>query len=400
MSGDKLVNNYSVSIYTSGGFPYGGPTENFIRMMALGLKQVKIDVNIRLFRGNLKKDNINDTEVEVKPVLFSYKSEKDLIKFIEIIMLLFLVPFSLFNDKRKYKTDAIILEGIEYFYYIIPFLIFSKLLKIKLFRIITDDYPYKTLVPVWWKRPKYYFLKLQERRFDKYLDGIICLSSYLKQNCISYGVKNDKILIVPHFIDVDQFKSVIASKEEFRIGYCGAIIPENGIFILLKAFEIIYKQYSNIQLMILGDIKALSMNELFWFNEIIKKYQNNILIEGEVKYSEIATKLGTCQILVNPRISGNRADAGFPTKLGEYLACSKAVVTTKVGDINHYFTDKSELLLAEPDSPESIAEKVIWLIENPVQRKEISKKGLEWCENNLHYIKSAKKLADFLINQA
>lgn len=399
MCGDNFVNNYSISIYTSGGFPYGGPSENFIRLMALGLKRVNINVNVRLLRGNLKENNINNTEIEAKPVLFSYRSSIEFIKIFEIALLFFLVPFSMFNDKRKHQTDAILLNGIQYFYYILPFLLFSKLLKIKLYRLITDDYPYKTLVPVWWKSPKYFFLNIQERRFDKYLDGVICLSSYLKQNCLSCGVKNDKILIVPHFIDVDQFKLAVTSKEEFRIGYCGAIIPENGIFILLEAFDIIYKQYNNIQLMILGDTKDLNKNELKRFNEITRKYQNNILLEGYVKYSDIAIKLGTCQILVNPRISGNRAEAGFPTKLGEYLACSRAVVTTKVGDIKFYFTDKKELILAEPDSAESIAEKIIWLIENPAKREEISKRGIEWCENNLHYIKSAKKLADFIINQ-
>lgn len=392
----KLINNYGISIYTSSGFPYGGPNENFVRMMALGLKQVTNDVNIRLFRGNSRDNNIVDIEIEVSPVLFSYKDQIGIIKFIEIIMLLFIVPFTIFRDKRKYKTDAIILYGIEQFYYILPFLIFSKLLKIKLYRVITDDYKVNTLITKWWKKIRYFFLKFQRERIDKYMDGIICLTSYLKRECISKGMKSDKILIIPHFIDVDHFKSAIALKEEFRIGYCGDIIPENGIFILLKAFEIINKRYNNIQLMILGDTNSLGYDDLILFNEIVIKYQSNILIEGKVKYSDIPAKLGTCQILVNPRISGDRADAGFPTKLGEYLACSKAVVTTKVGDINHYFTNKSELLLAEPDSPESLAEKIIWLIENPDPREAISKKGFEWCENNLHYIKSARKLVDFI----
>jgi glycosyltransferase involved in cell wall biosynthesis len=395
---NKGINHFSLSIYTSGGFPYGGPSENFVRMMALGLRRINLYVNIKLLRGNIRNENSNDTGIEAKPVLFYYKPSKEVIKFLEIIILFFFVPFCILSDKRKCKTDAIILYGIDYLYYIIPFLIVSKLLGIKLYRVITDDYIYDTLVPVWWKRPKYYFLEFQAKRIDKHLSGIICLSNYLKQKCLLNGIKDDKILIIPHFIDLEQFRSAAAIKEEFRIGYCGAIVPENGIFILLKAFEIIYKRYNNIQLMILGDIKALNDNDLLLFNDISKKYRHNILIEGEVKYADVPAKLGSCQILVNPRISGKRANAGFPTKLGEYLACSRAVVTTRVGDMSQYFNDKSELMLAEPDSPESIAEKLIWLIENPIQRVQISRKGLEWCINNLHYIKSAEKLADFIIN--
>lgn len=396
---DRKVRKYAISIYTSGGFPYGGPAENFVRMMALGLNQVDIDVKVKLLRGNLNRKNINDTEIDVKPVLFSNKASLDFVKFFEVIILFFFIPFSLFNERRKNNTDAIILYGVDYFYYTIPFLVFSKILNIKLFRIITDDYPYKTLVPVWWKSPKYMFLRIQKKRIDKYLNGIICLSNYLKQDCILNDVGEDKIIIIPHFIDINQFKSAVSSKKEFRIGYCGAIIPENGIFILLKTFEIVYEQYPNIQLMILGDINALIGEELFLFNESIKRFPQNILVEGKVNYSDIPGKLGTCQILVNPRISGKRADAGFPTKLGEYLACSRAVVTTKVGDLIEYFEDKSELLLAEPDSPESLAQKIIWLIENPVQMERISRKGFEWCENNLDFIKSAKKLVEFIKSQ-
>jgi hypothetical protein len=37
---------------------------------------------------------------------------------------------------------------------------------------------------------------------------------------------------------------------------------------------------------------------------------------------------------------GILADSGSPTKIGEYFSARKPVVATKVGDLQHYFSDK------------------------------------------------------------
>lgn len=388
---------YNISIYTKSGFPYGLAPENFVRQMALGLKYNNQNVKIVLCQGHRENIGINDTGILYEYLFFKVKPKNELFKIIELIGYFFQIPLFLLKDKLKNKTDFIILYGIEYFYLTFPIWCVTKILKIKLFRIVTDIYDKSTIVPVWWKTPKYFFYNLQAKWFDKKFDGIICVSNFLYNKYLENKNSKNKLIIIPHFIDIDSFRihSLEQKKENEikRIGYCGTVIPKNGIFELIKAVLIVIKEISNIELLIIGQVPNQYLKQI---EKIINGVEKHFIFLGQKTKDEIPKLLNSCDILVNPRKSGTFAEAGFPTKLGEYLACNRPVVATKVGDINLYFENKKELLLAEPDSPLEMAEKIKWLIENPTERDIIAANGFKWAKENLDYIISAKKLINFI----
>jgi glycosyltransferase involved in cell wall biosynthesis len=106
--------------------------------------------------------------------------------------------------------------------------------------------------------------------------------------------------------------------------------------------------------------------------------------------------LASCDILVLARKNSQYAQAGFPTKLGEYFATEKPVIMTNVGDITNYFTDGKELMIAEADNPDSVAKKIIYLIEHNEESVKIAKNGRKWAEENLDYINNSKKILAFM----
>ena len=58
------MNNLNqITIYTTSDYPYGGPAENFVRQMALGLKENGQSVSIVLLKGQSKKQK-NDTNIQ------------------------------------------------------------------------------------------------------------------------------------------------------------------------------------------------------------------------------------------------------------------------------------------------------------------------------------------------
>ena len=68
---------------------------------------------------------------------------------------------------------------------------------------------------------------------------------------------------------------------------------------------------------------------------------------------------------------------GSPVSLLEALAAGCPTVATAVGGIKEIITDGYNGLLAEPESAESIAEKVLGLIESPEMLKLMSKNAIE-----------------------
>lgn len=384
----------NITIYTTFDFPSGVAPENFLRQMALGLNECVANIRIIRLRGRMYGDE-NNTCIHSSNLLFKSRPKNEVLKVLELIAIILFVPFSVIASKLCYKSNVIILYGIEHSYYCIPFVLTSKLFNIKIFRIITDYYD---IVPIWWQRLNVFFYEHQFKYIDKLFTGIVVLSKYLKDHEIKNGVQKTKILLIPHFIDILSFTSenVITEHQSSKtiIGFCGTPSISNGILDLMEAFKIVNKEYDNIELLIIGN-PSESIKRLIDEQTMISNHQN-ITYTGYLQKEDVKVNLNRCSILVNPRKSGRIAEAGFPTKLGEYFACKKPVVTTKVGDISSYFTSNVELMIAESDNPEDLAKKIIWLIQNPKEKATIADNGYNWAIKNLNYINNAQKLYAFI----
>lgn len=66
---------------------------------------------------------------------------------------------------------------------------------------------------------------------------------------------------------------------------------------------------------------------------------------------------------------------GFSNSILEYMAASKPVVATRVGGASEAILDNETGFLVESDDDKTMAEKLIWLLENPTQATEMGKKG-------------------------
>jgi len=396
MNQDKSIDMKCITIYSTSDFPSGGAAENFVRQMTLGLITSNALVNVVLLRGHYLEHNANDTGIKCNSLLFKRRYRGEILKIVELFLIVFAIPFSVIRNRIQHKTKIIILYGIEYFYLVLPFYLVGQIIGIKVYRVVTDRYTDKGIAPTWWKRPKVFFYQFQYKYFDRFLAGIICLSSYLKKNAVANGASN--VCVIPHFIDIELFSNdtyniIPFSNENIRIGICGTLNKENGLFVLLNAFLLLKNDYPDIKLTLIGPITEV---DSFVSREILKDVLVSVSFVGKVNGSLVPGLLSNCDILVNPRISGTFAEAGFPTKLGEYFATKRPVVATAVGDLNLYFENKSELILVKPDSAESLAEGIKILLLNMELARQIGINGFEWALANVEYRKSAQRLVEFI----
>ena len=102
--------------------------------------------------------------------------------------------------------------------------------------------------------------------------------------------------------------------------------------------------------------------------------------------------------LVLAKPTSNQADTCFPTKLGEYLSSGNPIVVTRTGEIPLYLKDGENAYIAEPDSVEDFTEKLKQLLDNPIQAKEIGKKGREVAKEKFNYYELSKKVIELIKN--
>jgi len=233
----------------------------------------------------------------------------------------------------------------------------------------------------------------------KLFDGMIIMTNYLMEYFQNKIRKNSKLCLVPMTVETERFsKNKIKINEKSRyIAYCGSPYGnKDGVPILIKAFSIISKKHRSIKLYIIGDSpRTKVLQEL---RDLTKKLniEHRVVFTGSVTRNKMPEYICSASILALSRPTSLQAKYGFPTKLGEYLSTGNPVVVTKVGEIHEFLTDGENAFLSEPDSAETFAEKLDYVLLHPELAKKVGLKGREVALKHFNYKTQAKRIINFI----
>jgi len=109
MSNNNKIEAFkNITVYTASDFPFGGAPENFVRQMALGIYECGAGIRIVRLRGRIYGGE-NNTTIHCSNFIFTKRSKNELLKFGELLLIIFYTPLHILIDKLRNKTDAIIL---------------------------------------------------------------------------------------------------------------------------------------------------------------------------------------------------------------------------------------------------------------------------------------------------
>jgi glycosyltransferase involved in cell wall biosynthesis len=392
----------TIYLVTYGSFPYGRASANFLRNLAAGLSQYDtIEVLLPAGYSLAGIQNRFATKTgAIDGVKWRYlsfiNSPKNIFlkiaeKFWGILVLLFYLFKQEVIKRRKY---TVIKYNISFSSNLL-LLLTSKLLAFRLINIIPEFYekPKRGIISLL----KWYDFYWGIKYLGRYPEGIITVSSYLKNYVLIRG-RTKKVVIIPNLVNPEEFKTDSKKYIEGKltIGYAGTPVEKDGIDDLLKSFALVNTINPDTHLLIIGDATKGSVIPELKKKALDLKIQDNITFTGLVDFNEVPALLNACDILVLARPQSIKAEAGFPTKLGEYFACRKPVVVTSVGDIKTHFENTDAVLLAEPGNIQSIAGAIKSLIADKEKRIRIGNNGCEWMMQNLEYKTVSKKVHEFI----
>lgn len=227
---------------------------------------------------------------------------------------------------------------------------------------------------------------------------IFCISDYLMEFYKSNGANIKKLFKVPSTVDFRRFVQTYPSPVSYKyICYCGSLTKQkDGVDILIMSFARIAFRFPDINLLLIG--KADTHEDEIFFKKIVSDYklEDRVFFIGKLPRSEIPAYLCNAEILALARPRSMVADAGFPSKLTEYLATGKPVVVTKVGEIPAFLTDGINAFLTDPDSPEAFSDRLSYVLENYSYAKKAADKGKELTKTIFNYNYQTKRILDFL----
>lgn len=229
------------------------------------------------------------------------------------------------------------------------------------------------------------------------LSGLCVISNKLYSYFSSLGVPSTKLRVSNMFVDVERFNITKNNNAAPYIAYCGVITyDKDGVDVLIKSFAKFHEVHSEYQLYLIG--RAASDEILESLKALCKSLgvDESVVFTGQILPSEMPQMLVDAKILALARPNNLQAQNGFPTKLGEYLSTGNPVVVTSVGEIPLFVKDGINGFLADPDSPESFAEKLIWVADHYEEACAIAAHGRKLAENEFSYKTQSKVLFDLM----
>lgn len=164
---------------------------------------------------------------------------------------------------------------------------------------------------------KYYRNK---KIYTEKIDKIIAPSEFYKAKLIEDGIKQDKIVALHNFIDVEEYD--ITREDEGYALYIGRLSKEKGIINLIKAFSLLKE----------GELRIAGEGpEKESINQFIKEshLENRIKLLGFLDKNGIKEQIRKCRFVVVPSIWYENC----PYSVMETLAIGKPVIGADIGGI-------------------------------------------------------------------
>jgi len=239
---------------------------------------------------------------------------------------------------------------------------------------------------------------LYTRTVYKLFDGIIVISTFLEEyfsRCIRRGAR---ILRVPILVDVNRFEAMSSptSHERKRIVYSGSLDHPGEVKLLIEAFSALATGNPAWDLQIIGGTSNPEVPVELERTVLNLGLADRVDFTGMIERRELPRYLGDADVLVLPRQAGLFSKAGFPTKLGEYLATGKPVVVTSTGDIPLYLEDGVSAYLVAPGDVQSFVKKLHYVMSHPENAAEVGRRGREVARRSFDCKVHCRRIVEFI----
>ncbi|MBU1152466.1 glycosyltransferase [bacterium] len=209
----------------------------------------------------------------------------------------------------------------------------------------------------------------------KNIDLFIAPSKFMRNKMIECGLPEDKVVNIPNFVNVSDFKPNYHHQNYFL--YFGRISPEKGIGTLIKAMQEVKRS----KLVIVGEGRLLPYLKKYACDHQIK----NIEFLGYKEGKELKEIIGKAMFTIVP----SEVYENFPYTILESYALGKPVIGANLGGIPELIEDQRDGLLFEAFNFKDLASKINYFLDNQEILLEMGKKTREKVEkfydSEIHY---------------
>ena len=251
-------------------------------------------------------------------------------------------PFSLLNLNRKKHIDVIHVYTERVFVYMV-YAFVAKLIGAKMIYNYVEDR--STFNNFNWLKKK--LQGFADWTAAKCADGVIPISDYLQRKAQSIN-KDINSLKIPPICDFSSFKRMPIKD---NIGgkyllYCGSTSYLDVAEFIIQAFNASKISASRKLVMVLSGSEEK--------RKYIREKYPNVSILCNLEYIDLISSFSFAEALFIPLRNIPSEIARFPNKVCEYLAAGGVIISTKVGEIDNYFSNYENGIICKDYSLEEM----------------------------------------------
>jgi glycosyltransferase involved in cell wall biosynthesis len=225
-------------------------------------------------------------------------------------------------------------------------------------------------------------LQFVEKISFNFVHQVITINKPIEDLLVSRGLPRSKSTIIMNSVDEEFFKAASTSSDssptfdarpDFVMMYHGTITHIYGLDIAIEAFGMVHQDMPGAELWILGTGPEVSSLE-----QLARKLmlESKVKFVGLVRPIHIPHWLKMCDVGILPTRQDVFLDLSSSGKLSEYVIMGKAVISSRLKTIRHYFSEDA-LAYFEPHNASDLGQQMTSLYKDPSRRARLAERAME-----------------------
>jgi len=224
-------------------------------------------------------------------------------------------------------------------------------------------------------------------------ERIVVVSENMKQALIDNGIPGERIGVVHDGVNADHFPTAKGPEAAHTVGHVGLVDKQHGVPSFVRGLAMARKDCPELRGLIVGDGRVLP--EVRRLADDLG-VADAIEFTGHLSHDKIPEALCRMAIGVIPRPMKRANHMVVTLKLMEYWASGTAVIASPLAGIREVAEDGVDILFFDPAHPETLANALVRLRQDPELRTAIAQRGREKVSRQFRWPVLIVQVLDFL----
>ena len=216
--------------------------------------------------------------------------------------------------------------------------------------------------------------------------GVVTISGFLADwaRQQSQPSRRDlEVLEIPILADVDEQRPDAGRAGAPFVVYAASSQYPVATRFVMEAMHRVWETHTECGLVITGTNP--NDPDAAWLLKEARQLDERISLPGHLPRQQLLDLYAGAAALLAPLFDDIGSRARFPTKIGEYLASGRPVVSNAVGEVERIFTDGEDAYIALPGDACAFGDKIVEALVDPQEATRVGLAGRDLARRRFHY---------------